>query len=315
MKILQTTTPSLVLIFTRASLHIQLLRQYLAKDYDIVEATTPEACLEMLHNVSANFLIFDERLVQDEIEAFLEEVHQINLPKEFAIIMISRNLKKPYLNALKELGVKAFIREPLDEEEIQLVLKQCDQKQQIENKISKIAKQIPKQELDAEIEFKHRYLLNDQATRQIREILQEKQSISILMLEIDQFHQTTFGFEESVSQKILDEIDQKILKQIRQQDVLISLGGGKYMVILPKTSKQVAILIAEEIQNAIESHPFNSNTDVFHLTLSIGIASRHIDELKNTGQSMQQLNRLATLAKGFVIESKHTGGQIIAEGI
>ncbi|MCF7851973.1 MAG: diguanylate cyclase [Simkaniaceae bacterium] len=315
MQIIQDFTPPLILIFTRASLHVQFLRECLrkGKQYDLVEATSDQACLEMLSNLSVNFLIFDERLVSEELEVFLKSIKEISGYEKLPILMISRNLKKPFVDQVKKFGVSAILREPLDENEILTSLKKCDPKKQIERKISKIAARIPSPEQDPELDFKHRYLLNDKAAKKIHAILKEKQSISLLMLELDQFHEILKSMQEGISSSILDQVDKKIESVLRSQDMMISLGGGKYMIILPKTSKAAATVLAEDLQSLIEMTPIQIENDFVHMSISIGIASRHVDEIEDRAQSIQQLNRLANLARGYVIESKHSGGQIISD--
>lgn len=308
-------TPQLILVFARASLHVQFLRNCLQSQYDIVEATSDTACMEMLRNMRVDFLVFDEKLIKTEIEPFLKEIKELPEYSHLPILMISRNLKKPYVRMMKELGVCAFIREPLDETEILITLKKCDRKEQMRTRISQIASRIPKAKPNQELEFKHRYLLNDQAAEQIRQVLKEKQSISLLMLELDQYYAIAQTIGKANAEPILDQIDEKLQSILRPQDLLISLGGAKYMVILPKTSKNAAKVLAEDLQTSIEMNPFKGGQEHFHMGVSIGVASRNVDELEDSAQSMEQLHRLANLAKGYVIESKHSGGQIISEGI
>ncbi|MDN3505519.1 MAG: diguanylate cyclase [Rhabdochlamydiaceae bacterium] len=313
MKVFEDISPPLVLVFARASLHVQFLRNCLGSNHDIVESSTPQACLEMLNNLSVDFLIFDEKLVKGEVELFLTEVTSSTGYDRLPIIMISRNLKKQYFRDLNEVGLSGMLREPLDETEVFITLKKCDRRHQMEAKISMIATRIPKQSHNPEIEFKHRFLLNDKASKKIKSTLEKKQSLSLLMMEIDQFHVTTNGYEDSITEELLDTIEEKLTMELRPQDILIPLGGGKFMIILPKTSKTAARILAETVQSTIELEAFSLDGEYFHLTVSMGIASRKIEEMQASGAPMVQLNRLVALATGYVIESKHSGGQIIAE--
>ena len=313
MQVFEDVSPPLVLVFARASLHVQFLRNCLGQTHDLVESTTPQACLEMLHNLAVDFLIFDEKLVKDEVDIYLKEVTSMPGYDRLPIIMISRNLKKQFGREMKELGVSGMLREPLDETEVFIILKKSDRRHQMQEKISKIATRIPTQCHNPEIEFKHRNLLNDKASKQIRSTLKEKQSLSLLMMEIDQFHVTTKGYEDSVTSELLDKIEDNLSKVLRPQDILIPLGGGKFMIILPKTSKTAARILAESVQTTVELEAFSLDGEYFHLSVSMGIASRHLDEVQSGSQPMVQLNRLVALATGYVIESKHSGGQIIAE--
>ena len=303
----------LVLVFARASLHVQFLRDCLKSSYDIVEATHMDACLEMLANMKVDFLIFDEKIAGDQLEPFLEKVHQLNEYEKLPVLMITRSLKKAFVNQMREKGVLAFIREPLDEQEILSSLRKCDPKAQMEQKVSNMSLRIPNVSFDPELDFKTRYLLNDQASAKIKMILKEKETLSLLMLELEDFHEMMKTTSPQIASDALNQVDTKIEETIRPQDMMLSLGGGKYMIILPKTSNAAAMVMAEDLQNGIEMMPIKLGDTFAHMRLLIGVANRKLEDMEENNQSIEQLDRLVNVAKGHLIESKHSGGQIKSE--
>jgi len=306
-------TPPLVLIFARSSSYLQFFHTTLDSQYDIVEASLAFSCLEMLSNLKIDLLILDEKLIGDEIESFLKQVKAMQEYRNLPIFMISRNLKKSHARALQEMGIIAMIREPLDQENVLTVLKEHCPKKVLDTKVANLASRIARPEQTPELNFKHRFLLNDKASAQIRSILKEKQSLSLAMLELDNYSEMLEQYPDINSVEILDQVDSKITSMLREQDVMVPLGGGKYMIILPKTSKNAALSMAEEIQSSIELLSITTKHGMLHLSISIGVACKNIEEEQDTSAAMRQLSRLVNLASSLAIESKHSGGEVTSE--
>ena len=299
-------SPPLALIFARSSAYLDFFHKNIEAEYDIVEASLNFSCLEMLSNLKIDLLIIDEKLIGDELESFLKEVRKMEEYRALPIFLISRSLKKSYFREVQEMGIAAMIREPLDKENVLSALKTHSPRKVMETKVSLLASRIARPIESPELQFKHRFLLNDKASAEIRAILKEKQSLSIAMIELD-------NYSDLASGAILDNVDPKIAAMLRPQDVMIPLGGGKYMIILPKTSKNAALSLAEEIQSMIELLCIKTEDQTINISASIGVACRNIDEEQDTSQAMRQLSRLVNLAKSFAIESKHSGGEVISE--
>ena len=72
---------------------------------------------------------------------------------------------------------------------------------------------------------------------------------------------------------LLKEISMMIYLNLREVDVLCRYGGDEFVIILPGTDKEGAILVAEKIRKCIENAKFQKS-----VTLSIGIA-QHKDRM------------------------------------
>lgn len=313
MEALDTFATPLILLFTRSSSYLHFFKQTLSHDYDLVEATSTASCLDMLANLKIQFLVLDEKMVQDDIEAFLGRVKQKEEYRHLPILLITRNLKKSFLRSMQEMGIVDLIREPLDQELILSQFAKHSPKTVIENKVRALSSRIPKSAENTSLAFKHRFLLNDKVHKKIDEILKEKQSLSLLMLELDDYNDTVEHLTKTSNITILEKFDAKIEALMRPQDVMISLGGGKYMILLPKTSKNVAHSLAEELQIAIELTGIRVEEEMIHFSASIGIASRNIEEQEEPSKSIRELGRLINIATSFAIESKHLGGEVVGE--
>ena len=65
---------------------------------------------------------------------------------------------------------------------------------------------------------------------------------------------------------------QCIQSQLRQTDVVARFGGDEFVVVLPDTTANGAVGVAERIRKSIESSPLTARDKKVSTTVSIGIA-------------------------------------------
>ncbi|MBI4481923.1 MAG: GGDEF domain-containing protein, partial [Acidobacteria bacterium] len=63
-------------------------------------------------------------------------------------------------------------------------------------------------------------------------------------------------------------------RTVRETDVVIRYGGDEYVIILPETSLNGSVVMAERLRKKIENHQFAvGQENSFKLTISLGVAS------------------------------------------
>jgi diguanylate cyclase (GGDEF)-like protein/PAS domain S-box-containing protein len=90
--------------------------------------------------------------------------------------------------------------------------------------------------------------------------------------------------------------------RLRKADIIARFGGEEFVVLLPETSKQDAMHIAERIRNTVENYNFPhyaENSDI-RITVSIGVAAFPDDDIDNPGDLLKK----ADLA---MYDAKHKG--------
>ncbi|RMH71639.1 MAG: diguanylate cyclase [Gemmatimonadetes bacterium] len=104
---------------------------------------------------------------------------------------------------------------------------------------------------------------------------------SLLFLDVDNFKKYNDTYGHSVGDQLLTDVGELIRKSLREADIPVRYGGEEFAVILPETSGQEAVYVAERIRRAIAQHYEECNGDnpawLEQVTVSIGIASFPID--------------------------------------
>jgi diguanylate cyclase len=106
-----------------------------------------------------------------------------------------------------------------------------------------------------------------------------------MLLDIDNFKRVNDTYGHLVGSQTLEDIGQLITKALRAGDVAARFGGEEFAAFLLDADCEQALVAADRVRRAIESHPFAqtrhgapaSTTSIgdgtFHITISVGVAA------------------------------------------
>lgn len=96
--------------------------------------------------------------------------------------------------------------------------------------------------------------------------------LSILMVDIDDFKKINDTYGHPVGDQVIEDLARILLGKTRIHDLCARYGGEEFAVMLPETTSQGALVIAERLRKTIANHDFNIGQSHIKLTTSIGIA-------------------------------------------
>lgn len=125
--------------------------------------------------------------------------------------------------------------------------------------------------------------------------------LAMMMLALDNFK--THKVEPSIKESILKEATAITRSVIRKYDILVKIDEERFILLMPKTNKSGAIIVAEKIRKALNE---NINPTVGKLMASFGVSERiKAESLK---QWQERLNKLLINAQeqgeNFIIATK-----------
>lgn len=133
--------------------------------------------------------------------------------------------------------------------------------------------------IDALTHVSNRRRFDEVLASQWRMAMQEQQPISLILIEIDRFKQFNefhgFGVGDTCLQLVADEISKT---SNRPDDLIARYSGMIFTILMPKTSQETALMVAERIRQRIEKLLLPSSTgdgDV-SVTVSLGVSCQTI---------------------------------------
>ena len=94
--------------------------------------------------------------------------------------------------------------------------------------------------------------------------------VSLMMIDIDNFKRINDTYGHSAGDKVLVQFADILKSNARKSDIVVRLGGEEFAIVLPQTSNENAVKMAERIKKAVEEKTFTFNFVNEKITVSIG---------------------------------------------
>jgi diguanylate cyclase (GGDEF)-like protein len=124
--------------------------------------------------------------------------------------------------------------------------------------------------------------------------------MSVILLDVDHFKDVNDTFGHAVGDLALKGIAAACAAIARPSDVLARYGGEEFALLLPMTDLRGAVLVAEQMRQAVAARPIDRGDGQYlHATVSVGITSRE--------GSSGSLDTLLESADRALYHAKRTG--------
>lgn len=98
--------------------------------------------------------------------------------------------------------------------------------------------------------------------------------LSLMILDIDHFKRFNDTYGHPAGDTILATVAERVLANARKVDLTARYGGDEFVILLPDTSAEEAMLLAERLHQAISNETIQLGPQsTVHLTVSIGVAT------------------------------------------
>lgn len=99
-----------------------------------------------------------------------------------------------------------------------------------------------------------------------------KKSIAFLMADIDHFKKVNDQHGHLAGDRVLQDVASRMKETLRVYDIMGRYGGEEFLIVLPHTSADEAVIVAERIRKSVCTNPsFYEGTEI-PVSVSIGVA-------------------------------------------
>jgi two-component system cell cycle response regulator len=97
---------------------------------------------------------------------------------------------------------------------------------------------------------------------------------ALMMFDVDHFKAVNDQFGHPGGDDALRQLADRALRGVRSIDLVARLGGEEFVVVMPETSLNAAVMVAERLRHAVAAEPFfiHSTSERRPITISIGVA-------------------------------------------
>ena len=141
--------------------------------------------------------------------------------------------------------------------------------------------------VDSLTELPSKQYIQGRLLTMLQNLPRNKDSFSILYINIDRFREVNQQYGISIADKILKMVGQSLLACIQDPDLVGRWHGASFIVICGHSKKSLTLLLADKIKSLIAQSSFTLNNNPVHISVSIGYA---------TAQSFDTLDSLVEKA-------------------
>ena len=120
--------------------------------------------------------------------------------------------------------------------------------------------------------FNRRFFIQ-RSTDEVKRAKRNAEPLALLMLDFDEFKKVNDTFGHETGDLALQQVASVMSTSLREIDILGRMGGEEFAVLLPNTSLEEALLLAERVRQSIENISFEKIKGELKITASIGAAA------------------------------------------
>lgn len=129
----------------------------------------------------------------------------------------------------------------------------------------------------------NRVSMDSTIAREIKLATRNDTPLSIIMLDLDHFKAVNDMYGHQCGDYVLKNIVKETQNKLRETDLVFRYGGEEFLILLHRTDKDGAAIVAEQVRKCIEQLVLDFDKQYLNVTLSLGITSLTKDD---TSESM-----------------------------
>lgn len=296
--------PSILIIDDDPALRKTLADILRVMGYETITASDGAEGLSLLRECKANVVLIDLGLPDMPGIDLLNRI-KTDQPATEAIILTGNATLNSAIEATNS-GAFSYLLKPYDIDQLLLQIRRAIEKQQAEEKVIERSREL--EQANAELETLYEVTktsslqdpLTGLANRRALELQLEKsfemakryaESFSVIMADIDHFKNYNDTHGHQAGDKLLIRIAEILTLETRSSDYAFRYGGEEFLIILTKTYRTNAHLVAEKLRAAVETKA--------GITISLGVASYE--------ESMAGSEELVKMADAALYRAKGNG--------
>ena len=271
----------------------------LLDDYDVIEATSGADALEIIATENVDLILLD--IIMPEMDGY-EVCKNLKLKdetKDIPIVFITAQADEVSIEKAYDVGGIDYVTKPFKSKEL----------------LAKIARELKMQELifnlkESQKELKllastdpmtslyNRRFFSKVSEHVLNLAKRDKTDVSVIMLDIDKFKDVNDTYGHKVGDDVIIALAKKLQELTRKSDIVCRFGGEEFVILLPETAINGALVLSEKIRLEVEKTVIDLEHDKkLKFTVSIGVSLVDHNEDINIESSIHRADEALYEAK------------------
>jgi len=239
----------------------------LLEEYDVIDTTKGSDALDIVRNEKIDLVLLDIMMPEMDGYEVCKRLKSDPITKDIPVIFITAKTDEESIEKAYNVGGADYVTKPFKPKEL----------------LSRVNKELRLQDLmnelrlsaltDSMTKLYNRRYFAEVSEHYINLAKRENRSIFVIMLDIDKFKNINDTYGHDIGDKVIILLADILRKNIRKSDVACRYGGEEFAILLPESSKEGAMKVAQTIRKNCEAVKISLNSDQFvHFSISLGVA-------------------------------------------
>ena len=265
---------STLLIVDDTETNVDILVELLSDLYEIVVALDGERALKILDEQAVDLILLDIMMPEMDGYEVCKRVKQNEKTHDIPIIFITAKTDEASIEKAYDVGGMDYITKPFKPKELFARIKTQLHIRALIEELERSKCELKRlSETDPMTNLYNRRYFND-ASKTIMELAKrDKTPLTVVMLDIDKFKKVNDTYGHDVGDDILISISNILLEMTRKSDLDCRFGGEEFILLLPETSLEGSMVIAEKIRKKVAAFSLTLKDDrEVSVTVSLGVS-------------------------------------------
>lgn len=263
-----------ILIVDDTETNVDILVELLSDSYEIVVALDGKSALEILEEQEVDLILLDIMMPKMDGYEVCRRVKENGKTDDIPIIFITAKTDEESIEKAYEVGGMDYVTKPFKPKELFARIKTQLQVRTLIKELESSKNALKHlSETDPMTDLCNRRHLNHTSKSIMELARRNKTALTVVMLDIDKFKKVNDTYGHDVGDNIIISIANILLEITRKSDLACRFGGEEFILLLPETSLEGSIVIAEKIRKKVASFSLVlKDAREVGVTVSIGVS-------------------------------------------
>lgn len=250
-----------------------LRRQLEEHGYEVVEADDGAEALRLARERLPHVILLDVEMPRlDGHQVLAELKNDPRLSDTPVVFLTGRTKTEDVVEALR-LGAHDYLRKPFDHAELIARVTAAARVKALHDELQRRAEELDRMSrLDALTGLHNRRHLDEHLRATVSAAKRRKQWLAVLMIDVDHFKSVNDSLGHAAGDEVLCEVARRLTRALRAEDVAGRWGGEEFLVLLPQTDAEGAVVVGERVRALVDKGPVRLADGEVPVTVSVGVA-------------------------------------------
>jgi len=253
----------------------RLCQKILAREgFAVTTVANGREAIELFRQRFFPIVLTDWQMPEMEGPELCQAIREENPDRYVFIVMLtSKGAKDDIISGL-EAGADDYITKPAHPAELVARIRTGIRILELERSLKAAVEEIHQMSItDPLTGIYNRGYINERLPQEIRRAQRFGRDLTLVLCDIDHFKRVNDTYGHLAGDAVLKSFARSLAGSIRQQvDWLGRYGGEEFLIVLPETHLEGALVLTERIRRTLESTPIETSGKTIGITSSFGVA-------------------------------------------